>query len=156
MTEEPGYTSEKLVQGLSLPRRIGHVLVGLAGLAAAAVIGQLWATEPVALPARTQIAFAVMIAIGLAWAGFAAFALIRRPLFALDRVIAATLAVTFSTLLTVGTVVLAATRGSTAGVLAASGGGLVLVVAAGAVLVRARAYRTALLTRKHDLEEGRR
>jgi hypothetical protein len=152
MTEEPGYAPEKLVRGLSLPSRIGHVLVGLGGLAAAAVIAQLWATEPVALPARTQVAFAVMIAIGLTWSGFAAYAVVRRPLFAVDRVIAAALAVTFSTLLTAGTVVLAVNRGSTAGVWAASGIGLVLVGTAFHLLRRARAYRAALLTRKHDLE----
>ena len=152
MTEEPGYTPEELVRALSLPRRIGHVLVGLGGLAAAAVIGQLWATEPVALPARTQIAFAAMITIGLSWTVFAAYAVIHRPLFAVDRVIAATLATTFSTLLTAGTVLLALTRGSTAGAWAASGVGLVLIGTACLVLRRALAYRAALRTRKHDLE----
>ncbi|WNV84692.1 hypothetical protein [Umezawaea sp. Da 62-37] len=152
MTDQPGYTPDQITRGLSLPRRIGYVLVGLAGLTAASVIGQLWATEPTALPARTQLAFAAMITIGLTWAGFGAYTVIRRPLFAVDRIIAAALALTFSTLMTAGTVVLALTRDSTAGVLTASAIGLVLIVAACTMLLRARTYRAALLARRRDLE----
>src|SRR5688500_1004535 len=104
MTDQPGYPVEHILRGLTLPRRIGYAAAGLGGLAGATMIGTLWATEPTPLPARTQFAFAGLMAIGLAWAAFAAWALARRPLFAVDRVIAATLAVGFSLLTTVGAV----------------------------------------------------
>jgi len=78
MTERPGYSPDQIMRGLSLPRRVAHVTVGLGGLAAAATIGLLWATEPGDLPLRTRIAFTTLIAIGLAWAGFAGWALARR------------------------------------------------------------------------------
>lgn len=155
MTDRPGYTPDKITRHLSLPRRIGYVVAGLGGMSTAVVIGQLWATEPGPLPTRTRLAFAGMIVIGVVWAVFAAWALARRPLFAVDRVIAAWLAVTFSTMMTVGTVAVALARGSTAGVLAGGGVGVVLVVAASTILIRARAYRAVLLARKRDLQGGR-
>ena len=74
---------------LSLPRRIATAVALLGGLAVAAVVGLLWATEP-GLPPRTQLAFGALIAGGLAWACYGVWALTRRtPLFALDRLIAA-------------------------------------------------------------------
>ncbi|SNY51577.1 transmembrane transport protein [Paractinoplanes atraurantiacus] len=86
-------TPEDVLKGLtgplSLRRRLFYVAVGLAGLTGSALIALLWATEA-ALPARTQIAFAVLIVIGIAWAGFGGWAVTRRvPLFARDRVVAA-------------------------------------------------------------------
>jgi hypothetical protein len=153
MTDEPGHPPRQLLRGLSLRRRVGHVLAGLGGLAAAAIIAQLWATEPDSLPVRTQAAFAVLIAIGLAWAVFGAWALTRHPLFAVDRVIAGWLAVTFSTLLTAGMLLLALTRDGGAGVLAAAGVGVLLIGAAVTALVRARAYRKTLLARQRRLQD---
>jgi hypothetical protein len=153
MTDEPGNTPRQLLRGLSLPRRVGHVVAGLGGLAGAAIIAQLWATEPDPLPGRTRAAFAVLIAIGLAWATFGAWALTRHPLFAVDRLIAGWLAVTFSTLLTAGMLLLALTRDGGAGALAAAGFGAVLVVAAVTALVRAGAYRRTLLARERRLHD---
>jgi len=155
MTEQPGYPPEQILREMSLPRRVGYVVAGLGGLVGAAMIGMLWATEPVQLPARTRLAFAALIAVGLAWAAFAAWALARRPLFAADRLIAAALAVGFSTLTTVGAVAVALARGSTAGALAGVGVGLILISIATTILVRARAYRATLLGRKRALEEDR-
>ena len=152
MTERPGYSPDHIVRGLSLPRRVGHLVAGLGGLAMAATIGLLWATEPGGLPQRTRIAFAAMIGIGMTWASFAGWALARRPLFAVDRVIAAWLGVTFSALMTLGMVTVALMRASTAGVLACGGLGVTLTVVASTVLIRARAYRRALLARRHELE----
>ncbi|MET8322221.1 hypothetical protein [Micromonospora sp. NPDC005189] len=152
MTESPRYSPDDIVRGLSLPRRVGLLLAGLGGLAAAATIGLLWATEPGELPLRTRIAFTAMIGIGIAWAGFAGWALARRPLFAVDRVIAAWLAVTFSALTALGMVTVAVTRASTAGILAGGGLGVTLTVVASMMLARARAYRRALLARRHELE----
>ncbi|WFE33343.1 hypothetical protein [Micromonospora sp. WMMD975] len=152
MTEGPSYGPDDLMRGLSLPRRVGLLVAGLGGLAAAVTIGLLLATEPGELPLRTRIAFVAMIGIGMAWAGFAGWALARRPLFAADRVIAAWLAVTFSALLTVGMVTIAVVRAGPAGVLTVGGLGVSLTVVASMLLVRARAYRRALLTRRHELE----
>ncbi|WP_162907858.1 hypothetical protein [Allorhizocola rhizosphaerae] len=117
------------------------------------MIGMLWATEPAPLPARTRIAFAALIVVGMMWAGFAAWALARRPLFAIDRLVAAALAVGFSVLTTIGAVAIALARSSAAGVLAAAGLGLTLVAIAATMLIRARAYRAALLARKRELQE---
>jgi hypothetical protein len=91
-----------------------------------------------------------VIGIGMTWAGFAGWVLARRPLFAVDRVIAAWLAVTFSALTTLGMVTMALTRASTAVVLACGGLGATLTVVAGTP--RARAYRRTLLARRHELE----
>lgn len=153
MTEQPGYPAERILHGLSLSRRIGYAVAGLGGLAGAAMIGMLWATEPVPLPARTQLAFAGLIAVGIAWASFAAWALARSPLFAADRVIAATLAVVFSATTAIGGVAVAVTRSSTPGAVAAAGIGLTLTAAATIMLVRARAYRSDLLARQRHLQE---
>ncbi|MER5645762.1 hypothetical protein [Streptosporangium sp. NPDC002524] len=135
---------------LSLRRRIGNVVALLGGLGGALFTGLLWATEP-ALPGRTHLAFGALVALGLGWAGYGAWALTRRtPLFALDRVIAAWLAVAATGLLTAGTAAVAATRGTwagTAGVAVAA----TLAVLAVAVLLRARADRAALLRRRREL-----
>ena len=73
---------------LSLRRRVGYLAVALPVSPASALIGLLWATEP-GLPPRTNVAFAVLVAIGLCWAVFGGWAVTRRtPLFARDRVIA--------------------------------------------------------------------
>lgn len=153
MTERPGYPAERVLHGLSLPRRIGYAFAGLGGLTGAAMIGMLWATEPTPLPARTQFAFAGLIAVGMAWAAFAAWALARRPLFAADRVIAASLAMGFSALTTIGTVAVALARSSTPGTLTAAGVGLTLTAVAATVLVRARNYRAGLLARQRELQQ---
>lgn len=152
MTEGPGYGSDQIVRQLGLRRRLGHVAAGLGGLTGATLVGMLWATEPAGLPTRTQFAFAALIVIGLAWAARSALALFRRPLFAIDRLMAAWMALVSSTLMTLGLVVIASARTSVAGLVAAGTLGLALIVAAGAVLVRARAYRATLLAHRHRLE----
>ncbi|WP_018785630.1 hypothetical protein [Micromonospora sp. CNB394] len=138
---------------MSLPRRVGVLVAGLGGLAGSTTIGLLWATEPGALPAGTKLVFAAMILVGVTWACFAGWALIRRPLFAVDRVITGWLAATFSFLTTGGTVAVAVNRTSTVGVLAAGGLGLILIVVSSTMLIRARAYRATLLARKRELED---
>ncbi|MEU3165354.1 hypothetical protein [Streptosporangium sp. NPDC006930] len=135
---------------LSLRRRIAHVVALLGGLGGALFVGLLWATEP-ALPGRTHLAFGALVALGLAWAGYGAWALSRRtPLFALDRVIAAWLAVAATGLLTAGTAVVAVSRGTWTG-MAGVAVAATLTVLAVALLLRARADRAALLRRKREL-----
>jgi hypothetical protein len=154
MIEKPGHTPQRALRGLSLPRSAGYAAVGLAGLTGAAMLSVLWATEPTPLPTRTKLAFAALIAVGLAWAAFASWTLARRPLFAADRVIAATLAVGFSALTTAGTVAVALARASTVGVLAAVGVGLILILISTTMLARARTYRAVLLARRRELERS--
>jgi hypothetical protein len=144
--------TDPIVRELSLARRVGHAVVGLTGLLGAGLIGLLWATEPAPLPARTQAAFAALALIGLTWAGVAAWALARRPLFALDRVVTAGLALMFSTASTAWATVIAWQRGGRGAVLAVAGIGLALVLGSAALLVRARAYRATLLERRRRLE----
>jgi hypothetical protein len=152
MSDSPRPASEHIVRGLSLPRRVGQAAAGLAGLLVAGLIALLWATEPTSLPVRTQVAFAALIAVGLTWAGLAGWALARRPLFAIDRVLAAALALCFSTLWTVWAAALAWSRGGGAALVTVAGVGLVLVLASGALLRRAHAYRATLLERQRVLE----
>ncbi|MFF5248054.1 hypothetical protein ACFY3V_27525 [Streptosporangium sp. NPDC000095] len=135
---------------LSLRRRIANVVALLGGLGGALFVGLLWATEP-ALPGRTHLAFGALVALGLAWAGYGAWALSRRtPLFALDRMIAAWLAVAATGLLTAGTAAVAVAKGTWTG-MAGVAVAATLTVLAVAVLLRARADRAALLRRKREL-----
>jgi hypothetical protein len=142
-----------LVRGLSLPRRIGYTVAGLGGLLGSGCISLLWATEPTSLPARTQAAFAAMIIVGMTWAGVAAWTLGRRPLFAIDRVVAAGLALALSVLWTIWGAALAWNRGGLIALLTVAGVGLAFAVVSGTLLLRARAYRATLLDRKRRLEQ---
>jgi hypothetical protein len=129
-----------------------HLGAGLAGLAGAVLVGLLWASEPGPLPVRTQVAFAGLVVVGLAWAGFAGWALARRPLFALDRVVAGLLALAVSALTTAGAVALAVARGGTGLWLAAVGLGVGLITVSTAILARAYRHRRELLARLRELE----
>ncbi|WP_053758951.1 hypothetical protein [Streptomyces sp. AS58] len=142
----PDELERALAAEVSLGSRLRHVAVGLAGGCTAALIAVLWATEPHPLPARTQAAFAGLIAIGLAWAAVAGWVLTRRrPLFARDRVLGARLALVAAVVTGVAGTALAAARASTAEALATALAGLTLVAAAGLLLVRANSRRRELL-----------
>jgi hypothetical protein len=139
----------RLAGPLSLRRRVAAVVALCGGAAGAALVGLLWATEP-GLPARTSTAFAVLVLIGLAWAGFGAWALVRRgPLFALDRVVAAWIALGATGLFAVGAVVVTMSRPGLG--LAAGATSLVLLAAAGLNLHRAWTHRAHLLRRRREL-----
>ncbi|MFJ7217590.1 hypothetical protein [Amycolatopsis sp. NPDC098790] len=145
----PEEVIERLEAPLSLRRRVGYVAVALAGLLGSGLAGLLWATEP-GLPPRTKVAFAVLVAIGLAWAVFGAWAVTRRaPLFARDRVVAGWLGVAAWLLFTAGAVVVTTLRHRIEPGLPA----VVLVLGAVAVLRlwAARRGRAALLRRKEQL-----
>lgn len=134
---------------LSLRRRVATVVALLGGLAVAAVAALLWVTEP-DLPARTEVAFGGMVVGGLAWATYGVWVLSRRtPLFALDRVIAAWLALAVTALFSVPVALVTTMRDRAEPV------GFVVIAALLAVttvnLVRARAHRAALLRRKREL-----
>jgi hypothetical protein len=131
---------------LSLRRRVGYLAVAFTGLTASALIGLLWLTEP-RLPARTNVAFAVLVTIGLCWAAFGGWAVTRRtPLFARDRVVAGWLGVGAWLAFGVGALVISVVRHefepSLLGVV------LVLGAVAGVHLRSARRARAALLRRR--------
>ncbi|WP_405742457.1 transmembrane transport protein [Streptomyces sp. NBC_00028] len=150
----PERLERALAMEVSLRSRLRHVAVGLAGGCGAAMIAVLWATEPNALPARTQAAFAGLIAIGLAWAAFAGWVLtLRRPLFARDRVLSAWIALTATVVTALSGVALAAVRGSTADLTATAAGGAVFTAAAMCALVRARHRRHELLQLRDALRQ---
>ncbi|MBL7256910.1 hypothetical protein [Paractinoplanes lichenicola] len=131
---------------LSPGRRIAYVVVALAGLVGSALIGLLWATEP-ALPTRTGVAFAVLIAIGLSWTVVGTWAVTRRtPLFARDRVVAGWLGLAAWAVFAGGALIVApGVRGWPFVVVGALG------VAAVVALVSALRTRSALLRRKAEL-----
>lgn len=149
----PEQLERALATEVSLRSRMRHVAVGLAGGCGAGLIAVLWATEPDPLPAPTQLAFAGLIVIGLAWAGFAGWVLSRRrPLFARDRVLGARLALGATALTATAGTVMTAVRGTATEALATAGGGGVLTAAAVLVLVRAQSRRRALLRLRDALQ----
>jgi hypothetical protein len=138
---------------LSLPARLGHVALLLAALMMTVVVASLWLTEP-ALPARTHAGFAVLVAIGLAWIGYAAWVLAeRRPLLARHRIVAGLMAVAFTGLFFAAALAAVAAGGGAAA-RAAAGTGLVMLAAAIALLVRARRAFTQLSERRAALERS--
>ncbi|GAQ51325.1 hypothetical protein [Streptomyces acidiscabies] len=157
MSEHHGVPAELervLAAEVSLRSRMRYVGIGLAGGCAATLIAVLWATEPDPLPARTQAAFAVLIAIGVAWAAFSGWALSRRrPLFARDRVLGARLALVATVTTGVAGTALTAVRGTTAEALAVASTGTALAAAAGLLLTRARSRRRELLRLRDSLRE---
>ncbi|MEU0119794.1 transmembrane transport protein [Streptomyces bobili] len=149
----PEELERALAAEVSLRSRMRHLAVGLAGGCTATLIAVLWATEPDPLPARTQVAFAGLIAIGAAWAGLAGWVLgRRRPLFARDRVLGARLALGATVLTTIAGTALAAVRGTTADVLVTALGGALFTAAAVLVLVRAQSRRRELLRLRDALQ----
>jgi hypothetical protein len=143
MNDEPGYTPEQVIR--RVPRAL--LAAGTAGLAGATAIATLWATEPGRLPTRTAAAFAGLIVIGLSWAVLAGWTVVKRPVFAAERVAAGRLAVVFTAASTLVTAMVG-------GPLAA-GPGLLLTTVAVIVLVRAHAYRDRLRSQVAALERQR-
>jgi hypothetical protein len=136
---------------LSTGARVGHVALLLVSLAMATAIGSLWATEPL-LPARTHVAFGVMVAIGLSWAVYATWVLTtRRVLLGRHRLVAARMSVAFSSVFVLGCLLLAVATGHRAGYVA-GGSGVVLLAVAVAMLVRARREVTRLDARRRTIE----
>ncbi|TDD41596.1 hypothetical protein E1286_32410 [Nonomuraea terrae] len=154
MTEEPNLSAQemlkKLTPALSRRTRIRAVAALLAGLAGAVFVTVLWWSEPGELPGRTRLAFGVLTAFCLAWAGYGGWLLTCRvPLFATDRVVAAWLGLAAS-VTTTGLMAVVAVQRGTGLVLALAAGG-VFVAAALVLAVRAHRRRAALLRRMREL-----
>ena len=133
---------------LSSVSRFGYVALLLVALAMTIVIASLWLTEA-ALPLRAQLAFAVLIVIGLSWAVFSVWALAsRRVLLGWQSVVAGRMAVTFTTVFVMGALVIGYATNAAAAYGAAVLGFAMLACA---VAVLRRAHRTFA-----DLTERRR
>jgi hypothetical protein len=88
--------------GLSVRARVGYVSLLMVSVFVATAVGSLWATEP-ALPLRTRAALGVITLMAVGWSVLAAWVLrTRRVLFGRDRVVAARLALAFSTVAALG------------------------------------------------------
>jgi len=136
---------------LSAGARLGHVVLALAASAMTVVIVSLWLTEPV-LPLRTQVAFAVLAAIGMGWTGFSLWVLrSRRVMLARHRQIAGRLALAFCGVFTGGCVLLVVAA-NTAAARPALGMSLVLLTAALVLWRRAETAHATLLTRRDALQ----
>ena len=153
MTVSGSANAMQLMAGgeLSLRSRVGHVALLLAALGMTIVVSSLWVTEPVQ-PARLQLGFAVMVAIGVAWAAFATWVLThRRPLFARHRIIAGRMAVTFTSVFIAGMLAVGYGLGRPA-FYGAAAVGLVMLAAAAFLLARAHRAFAALAERRAALE----
>jgi hypothetical protein len=136
---------------LSMGARLGHVALLLVALMMSSVIAALWLTEP-ALPGRTQLAFGMMIVIGLSWVAFALWVLThRRVLLARHRIVAGRMAVTFTALFLAGALAAGYQTGGRAAFAAASLG-VVMLGAAVAVLLHAHRTVARLTARRRTLE----
>src|SRR5690349_8388004 len=137
---------------LSLPSRLGHVSLLIVSLMMAAGIGSLWATEP-ALPPRTQLGFALIVAGSIAWAMFATWVLARRRiLFGADRVVAATMGLVFSTIGATGMMALGYWGGVGRGAYAGAVMHGALSGMAALLLVKARRRVEVLSRRRQELD----
>ena len=136
---------------LSLRGRLGYVALLLVALMMTGVIGSLWLTEP-ALPVRTQVGFAVMIAIGLSWVTFALWVLTHRQvLLAPHRIVAGRMAVTFTALFLMGALAVGYQTGGAAAY-AAAAVGVVMLVGAVVILMGAHRRFARLMQRRETLE----
>ncbi|HEY0140831.1 MAG TPA: transmembrane transport protein [Thermoanaerobaculia bacterium] len=136
---------QRIVAGeLSLRSRIAYAALLLVALLMAGGIASLLLTEE-GLPRRTEIAFAVLIVIGLSWVAYAAWVLTRRRvLLAGHRIIAARMAIAFTSVFVVGAMLLA--------MWPAAIFGAVLLIVAVAMLLHARKRFAQLLQRRRELE----
>jgi hypothetical protein len=143
---------EMLRRELSTSKRIGYLLLFMLTLTAAGLVGTLWLTETRPLPMRTHLAFAVLVAINLAWSALFGWIVMRRKvLFAAHSVIAGWMAVAFCGLFLAAGLMVAVSRMNIAAIIAVSLLGVGQVLVALALLRRARRRRSYLLSRRHEL-----
>jgi hypothetical protein len=136
---------------LSLPARLGYVSLLLGAAIMTSIVSALLLTEP-ALPLRTSIALAVMAAIGSSWMGFAVWVLThKRILLGRQRIVAGRMALAFSSVFVAGTLLVGYQTGNSAAVTAA-GLGLLMVLVALSMLIRARRAFAQLSKRRDALE----
>jgi hypothetical protein len=137
---------------LSVPSRLGHVLLLGASLTVATAVGSLWATEP-SLPPRTHVTFALIVTAAAAWAVFAAWVLARRRvLFGAERVLAAKMGLIFAALSALGMGALGYWGGLGRGAYLGALLQTLFCGLAAVLLMRARRHVEALSQRRQELE----
>jgi hypothetical protein len=135
---------------LSLGARLGYVALLLVGLMGAGAIGSLWLTEP-SLPLRTHVTFALLVAVGLAWAVFAWRVLTsRRILLARHRITAARMSVAFTGTFLLAALMIGYARGGSAAFTAAGMAAVMFVLALG-MLIHAHRRFARLMQRREAL-----
>jgi len=140
---------KRVARELSLGARLGHTALLVVAASVAALMGELWLTEP-SLPLRTHIAFGAIVLIGVSWTAYAWWVLTnRRVLLANQRVIASSLATAFSALFLVGAVILRERVGTGGIVVSTTLFGIACVS-----LVVARRRFTRLAARRDSLMKG--
>ena len=137
---------------LSLRSRLAYTALLLVSLAGTGVIASLWLTEP-RLPVRTQVAFAVLVTLGLSWVTYSIWVLSRRrALLAGHRIVAARMAIAFSALFAAGSLALGLWGSAGRAAYGAAATGSLMLVVAIALLVRARTQFAVLTARRAALE----
>jgi hypothetical protein len=137
---------------VAAPSRLGHVCLLLASSTMASVCGALLITEP-ALPLRARVALVLMLGIAVSWIAFAAWVLrARRVLFVQHHILAAQMAVAYSSIFLVGAAVLAPWEVNRTGSRLIVGTGLAMLTVAVARLVQSVRARGALHRRRAELE----
>ena len=142
---------------LSRPARIGYVSLALAASTMTVIVTALLLTEP-SLPLRASIALGVLAVIGVSWVAFALWVLTRRRiLLGRHRVVAGRMAVGFSAVLCIGALAVGYATSSRSAFAAAAMGVLMILIAT-VMLVRARRTVEQLSKRRDELERqlGRR
>jgi len=140
---------KQMAREQSLPARLGHTALLVVSASVSALTASLWLTEP-SLPLRTHIAFGAIVAIGLAWSGFAWWVLAnRRVMLANQRVIATRMALGFTALFLIGAVILRSRLGAGAVVTSAA---LFAVASINAIVAHRRFTRLLALRRSLERE----
>ena len=139
---------------LSFRRRAAYLAALLLTTTFAIALLSLWLTEP-HLPARTHVAFALLVMINMGWSALCAWALAQRKvLYARQGVMAGRLAVLWSAVFVVGAVAAGYASGRAGAGLLAALLGMLLLGAAILMLRRATVRHQQLLLLKQSLEDG--
>ena len=137
---------------LSMPTRIGYLLLLMLTLMGAGLISTLWITEPEPLPLRTQVAFGLLVTINLAWSALFSWVLTQRKvLFAIHNVIAGWMAVAFCSVFLLAGLAIGLMRMNTTALILVGVVGSVQLFAAIILLKRSRRRRRELLARRDEL-----
>ncbi|MBB3957494.1 hypothetical protein [Novosphingobium sediminicola] len=130
---------------------IGHLALLLIATGVSVVLASLLLTEK-ALPLRTTASFAVLLMINLSWTAYATWVLTaRRRMLLNHRVVAGWIAMAAAAVFTVGTLIIGATT-RTAAAYPAAGAGLIFLLIAITLLVRATLDFRALQMRRAEIE----
>jgi len=139
---------------LSFRTRAAYLAALLLTTTFAIALLSLWLTEP-HLPARTHVAFALLVMINMGWSALCAWALAQRKvLYARQGVMAGRLAVLWSAVFVVGAVAAGYASGRAGAGLLAALLGMLLLGAAVLMLRRATVRHQQLLRLKQSLEDG--